>query len=341
MSRPSFQFYTKDWRSNSKLRRCSPAARGVWVDVLCALHDSDEYGIARYPLRELAQEVGASMAHLRELVDKGVLKGGDREFTEPLVYVPRSGRRVGPAVTLLEAQPGPLWFSSRMVKDEHVRTVRGGEAGRFGAGDGDDDGDAPKPAKKRAPIPPNGDGSSTATATAVSKGGAVSRPASARALGADPPGHGPGDPQPPGDPPGPSTEAGLACRAIRAAGVADANPGHPDLLRLLDAGVTAQALGDAASELAGKGRPRFALLLATVEGRLRDAAAKGDVVVPDVPWDSTGAGIIAMGERLGVGTWTEDLWAAGKKPDFLAYTRSVRAALERSEGQQNGSRRQG
>ena len=86
MKRPSFQFYPGDWLSDLKLRRCSPAARGVWIDVLCALHDSDDgYGMVRWTLKELARTVGASMVHLRELVDKGVLRGSDTHVDEPLM----------------------------------------------------------------------------------------------------------------------------------------------------------------------------------------------------------------------------------------------------------------
>lgn len=174
MSRPSLQFYPKDWRANSKLRRCTPAARGTWIDVICALHDSDEYGIARYPLRELASEVGANLAHIRELVIKGVMKGDDKALTEPFVYVPRSGRRDGDPVTLIPPQPGPIWYSSRMVKDEYVRSVRIEGGSRFSEGDGE----APKP----APKPPLGDGSSSSTSSAtaaIQDSGAVAPPAGA------------------------------------------------------------------------------------------------------------------------------------------------------------------
>ncbi|HEV7286184.1 MAG TPA: hypothetical protein VGN75_15120 [Kaistia sp.] len=122
MKRPSFQFYAADWRANAKLRRCSPAARGVWVDIMCLLHDADEYGLVRWPLKEIAQAVGASLSHVRELVDKDVLKGSDKQIAEPFVYTPRSGRRNGEPVTLIAAQAGPLWYSSRMVKDEYVRS---------------------------------------------------------------------------------------------------------------------------------------------------------------------------------------------------------------------------
>jgi len=79
------------------------------------------------------------------------------------------------------------------------------------------------------------------------------------------------------------TQAELACRAIKAAGVIDVNPGHAGLLRLLDGGVTVAELASTAEELVGKGKGKFALLLATVEGRRVDAAAAGDVAkAPEV-----------------------------------------------------------
>lgn len=148
-TRPSFQFYPGDWRKNANLRRCSPAARGIWMDVLCVLHDSDEYGVVRWPLVDLANAAGAPIKLVRELVDKSVLKGGDKTITEPFVYRPISGRQEGDPVELVPVQAGPLWYSSRMVKDEYVRQRRG-EATRFGE-DGGGAGGSPKPAPK---VPP-------------------------------------------------------------------------------------------------------------------------------------------------------------------------------------------
>lgn len=127
MRRPSFQFYPDDWSSNSNLKRCTHEEKGIWIDVMCVLHDQDEYGIARWPLAEIAQAVGTTKAKLKRLVDKGVLKGADAgEQCEPMVFVPRSGRKNGDPVTLIEQQEGPLWYSSRMVLDEYKRMVRGG-----------------------------------------------------------------------------------------------------------------------------------------------------------------------------------------------------------------------
>lgn len=162
MKRPSFQFYPGDWQANSNLRRCTHAEKGAWLDVMCLMHDQPEYGQLRWPLKEVAQAIGATTATLRNLVAKGVMKGDDKDVTEAFVYVPRSGRKEGEAVTLVPLQPGPLWYSSRMVRDEYVRTVRG-EGTRFG----EHDGAAPKEARKASPNPPLGDGPSSSSSSSA------------------------------------------------------------------------------------------------------------------------------------------------------------------------------
>ncbi|WP_230948737.1 hypothetical protein [Burkholderia cepacia] len=164
MTRPSFQFYPGDWQANSNLRRCTHAEKGVWIDVMCLLHDSEEYGVLRWPLKEIAQAIGAPLVTLRAIVSKGVLKGADNgQPCTACIYVPRSGRRDGEPVTLVAEQEGPIWYSSRMVKDEYVRSVRG-ESSRFQTDDSVSKG-APKPplgdSTKASPKPPLGDGSSS------------------------------------------------------------------------------------------------------------------------------------------------------------------------------------
>lgn len=133
MRRPSFQFYPGDWSANPNLRRCTFAERGIWVDVMCLMHDQDEYGVLRWPLKEIAGAVGCKVGDLQSLVRKGVMKGNDGHLGEPFVYVPRSGRKDGDPVILIDTQAGPIWYSSRMVKDEYVRTIRGDGGGKDGA----------------------------------------------------------------------------------------------------------------------------------------------------------------------------------------------------------------
>jgi hypothetical protein len=169
VKRPSFQFYPADWTGNGNLKRCSHKLKGVWVDVLCLLHDSEtEYGLLRWPLKEIAQAANCKASDLQDLVAKDVLKGADGgETCRPYVYVPRSGRKDGDPVTLIPEQPGPLWYSSRMVRDEYVRTIRG-ESSRFEEGGKQPPKPAPKKTPKAAPKPPLGDGSTSSSSSSAS-----------------------------------------------------------------------------------------------------------------------------------------------------------------------------
>jgi len=171
MSRPSFQFYPDNWRNNSNLRRCSWAARGVWVEVICLMHDSDRYGTLGWTLKEIAQALGCPMALLKELAAKGVLKGCDAGECEPMVYTPRSGRKDGEPITLLATQPGPIWYSSRMLRDEYVR-LNAGASSRFGGTKQDTAppaGGAPDPSPSRRRGEDQSDGSPSSSSSPPSE----------------------------------------------------------------------------------------------------------------------------------------------------------------------------
>ena len=75
MKRQSFKFYPSDWASNKNLLRCTHEEKGVWLDIMCVLHDADEYGIVRWSLEDLARAVRSSTQVLLGLWNKGVLKG--------------------------------------------------------------------------------------------------------------------------------------------------------------------------------------------------------------------------------------------------------------------------
>lgn len=74
----------------------------------------------------------------------------------------------------------------------------------------------------------------------------------------------------------PATTAGLVCARLKQAGVPAVNPSNPKLLALLDAGLGEHELADIASEPSAKGKG-FAWILATAEGRRRDAAQIGNL----------------------------------------------------------------
>lgn len=96
------------------------------------MHDSDAYGLLRWPLAEIAQALGAPARILRELATKSVIRGADKGECTEFVYIPRHAGVDGEPVVLIPTQVGPLWYSSRMVRDEYVRSKRG-EGSRFGA----------------------------------------------------------------------------------------------------------------------------------------------------------------------------------------------------------------
>jgi hypothetical protein len=44
MSQPWMKFYPSDWRADPALRSCSMAARGLWMEMLCLMHEASPRG---------------------------------------------------------------------------------------------------------------------------------------------------------------------------------------------------------------------------------------------------------------------------------------------------------
>ena len=83
---PWLKWYPADWRQEPALRLCSRAARSLWVDMICLMHDGEPYGhltVNGKPLsaKQLAAVLGDSerdvTAWLKELEDNGVLSRAD------------------------------------------------------------------------------------------------------------------------------------------------------------------------------------------------------------------------------------------------------------------------
>lgn len=169
MKRPAWQHYPADWNNSANLGRCSWGAQGVWIRALGKFHDSDEYGVLRWPLKQIAQAVGCPQQLLRELAEKGVLKGSDKKH-EAYIYTPRHAGKTGAPVTLIEAGDGPCWYSSRMVTDEYLRTTRGAST-RFGYGPDPTPtrrhGGTPKPTPDTTPSQRQGDGASSSSTSSI------------------------------------------------------------------------------------------------------------------------------------------------------------------------------
>lgn len=82
MKTPSFQFYPGDWRKDTALRMCSPAARGAWIDLLCLMFESSERGVLitngkPWTVAQAARECGCRPKDIQELIENGVARVRD------------------------------------------------------------------------------------------------------------------------------------------------------------------------------------------------------------------------------------------------------------------------
>lgn len=78
---PAFQFYPGDWMKDPNLRRCSAAARGIWMDLLCLMFECADRGrlvtnSVTWTLQDAAQAISGdtkeNLSLIQELLDKGV-----------------------------------------------------------------------------------------------------------------------------------------------------------------------------------------------------------------------------------------------------------------------------
>jgi len=115
MKLPFLKFYVRDWISDQQLRMCSLGARGLWLEMLCLMHDAGRYGYLEthggrpFTNEELVRLTGAQgclKQLMQELLDHGVPSVEDGTGT---------------------------WYCRRMVKDQHKRD-KCGNAGKKGGG---------------------------------------------------------------------------------------------------------------------------------------------------------------------------------------------------------------
>ncbi len=62
MSTPWMKFYPTDWRADPALRMCSVGARGLWMEILCLMHEAEPYGSLRINGNEITPRQIASLA---------------------------------------------------------------------------------------------------------------------------------------------------------------------------------------------------------------------------------------------------------------------------------------
>lgn len=105
MKRPSFQFYPGDWLNDAALRMVSVGSRGLWIDMLCLMHQGTEYGYLKVNNKvilksNLARMVGATLEEVEVWLD---------ELHDAGVY---------------SIDEFGCIYSRRMIRDEEVRAAR-------------------------------------------------------------------------------------------------------------------------------------------------------------------------------------------------------------------------
>ena len=131
------------------------------------------------------------------------------------------------------------------------------------------------------------------------------------------------DPEPEGHKP---SAAGLACRAMRSAGMAGVNPGDPRLLALLEQGATREELESVAADAVARGKG-FAWALKALEGRRADAAA-----IALAPKLENRAGEAAAAQSVAYLADQAAAAAAARTPEAQAARRAALAKLGRAAG---------
>jgi hypothetical protein len=102
---PYIRFYTTDWRGDVPLRMCSFAARGLWIDLLTLMHESDRPGLLL---------IAGQAPSARQLA--ALLGGGEKEIAKLLNELESAG------IFSRDAETGAI-LSRRMVRDREKAEI--------------------------------------------------------------------------------------------------------------------------------------------------------------------------------------------------------------------------
>ena len=94
---PWMKFYPSDWAADQSLRVCSLAARGLWIECMCIMHRSKDYGylvLNGSPVTDaqLAALAGTSPAQIAELLAELKVAGVFSVTSKNVIYSRRMTR---------------------------------------------------------------------------------------------------------------------------------------------------------------------------------------------------------------------------------------------------------
>lgn len=162
--RPWLKFYPTDWRADPKLRVCSLAARGLWIELLGIMAEAEPYGHllieGRKPTdQEIAALVGTHVntarAALSELVNQGVCSATNEGvlFSRRMVADheksqenQRNGKRGGNPALKGAVKPPPAPISQKPEARGQTQHSSSPESSDSETGKSDGQADGPSPA---------------------------------------------------------------------------------------------------------------------------------------------------------------------------------------------------
>lgn len=110
MKHPHIPLYTGDWMKDTELSLCHPATRGVWIDLLCAMHERNRSGELRGTSDQLARLARCSTVELESALT-------DLQTT---------------GAALVEQRNGIWWIANRRMKREADTREKRKQSGRIG-----------------------------------------------------------------------------------------------------------------------------------------------------------------------------------------------------------------
>lgn len=124
MADPWLKFYTTDWRADPALRVCSLAARGLWIDLICVMHEATPYGHllvnGRRPTdAQVAVLVGTSPAEFAALLGELETAGVFSRTKDGTIYSRKLTRMAKKAATA--RNNGRKGGNPSLRKDEDLR----------------------------------------------------------------------------------------------------------------------------------------------------------------------------------------------------------------------------
>lgn len=67
---PAFQLYPGDWLKDPRLSMCTLKTRGVWIDLICAMHELDRSGSITGSLNQLARICRCTSKEVKSAIDE-------------------------------------------------------------------------------------------------------------------------------------------------------------------------------------------------------------------------------------------------------------------------------